>query len=166
MTALPAPEPLAPAVRGRWRLLPGSPTSSQTARALVSAALAGWEVADLEAAALLVASELVTNAVVHTGCRTIGLSLRLDHRVLRIGVRDSSPAVPVLLPLTDSLTGGRGLAVVAASSVAWGMQPMPFGKLVWAELARPAPPRPPTASPVIHLRPARVRPTGQIRAAS
>ncbi|GAA3056405.1 hypothetical protein GCM10020229_80200 [Kitasatospora albolonga] len=166
MTALPAPEPLAPAVRGRWRLLPGSLASPRTARALVSTALARWEVGDLEAAALLITSELVTNAVVHTGCRTIGLSLHLDHRALRIGVRDSSWAVPVLLPPSDSLTGGRGIALVAANSIAWGVQPMPFGKLVWAELARPTPSQTPTASPVIRLRPALVKPSGQIRAAS
>lgn len=87
--------------------------------------------------ALLVASELVTNAVRH-GRPEIALSVRRLPDGVRIAVRDEGERVPVAAmetPTVDRLTG-RGLLIVAATARHWGVTPHPDGpgKTVWAEL--------------------------------
>ena len=76
---------------------------------------------------MIVASELVENAVVHarTGCR---LAIRLDDRGLTIAVRDRGPFT-VLHPRP-----GHGLFMVAEVSRAWDVSPTEEGKSVWALL--------------------------------
>ena len=79
---------------------------------------------------LLVVSELVTNAVLHadTPARFV---LRWDGRRARIEVTDGDhrpPRVPVDAPAI----GGRGLFLVDRLSTAWGSDPSPSGKTVWA----------------------------------
>jgi anti-sigma regulatory factor (Ser/Thr protein kinase) len=87
--------------------------------------------------ALLVASELVTNAVRH-GRPEIALSVRRLPDGVRIAVRDEGEHVPV--PAMDTPTvdrpTGRGLLIVAATARHWGVTPHPDrpGKTVWAEL--------------------------------
>ncbi|WEO93794.1 SpoIIE family protein phosphatase [Streptomyces sp. FXJ1.172] len=84
--------------------------------------------------ALLVVSELVTNALVHTdGQVRLDLSL-INHR-LRLAVTDSSPRSPVKpTSIGWEATGGRGILLVEAVSVAWGTVPVSGGKQVWADL--------------------------------
>ncbi|MGH9187379.1 MAG: ATP-binding protein [Acidimicrobiales bacterium] len=83
----------------------------------------------------LLTSELVTNAVVHTGVpRVLVLVLAPDH--VRVEVEDGSSRPPVLvqsLPAT-SLTG-RGIRIVEALSTRWGVEPVAKGKRVWFEVA-------------------------------
>ncbi|MFB7509347.1 ATP-binding protein, partial [Streptomyces broussonetiae] len=85
-------------------------------------------------AALLVVSELVTNALVHTdGQVRLDLSL-INHR-LRLAVADSSPRSPVKpTSIGWEATGGRGILLVEAVSAAWGTVPVSGGKQVWADL--------------------------------
>ena len=76
---------------------------------------------------MIVASELVENAVVHA--RTGGrLAIRLDDRGLTIAVRDSGPFTE-LHPRP-----GHGLFMVAEVSQAWAVSPTEEGKSVWALL--------------------------------
>jgi anti-sigma regulatory factor (Ser/Thr protein kinase) len=93
------------------------PASVGVARALLDRDLEG---AGIDRArrldALLVTSELVTNAVTH-GCRPgdrIGVEFSLDVRRLRIRVRDAGRArtLPVALTPDEQRPGGRGLAIV------------------------------------------------------
>ena len=85
--------------------------------------------------AMLLASELVTNAVVHA--RT-DLRLRLELRGdwLHIAVRDGSPRLLRLVTSPDPKTpGGRGLWLVEQLARAWGVNPHPGGgKVVWCTL--------------------------------
>jgi anti-sigma regulatory factor (Ser/Thr protein kinase) len=83
---------------------------------------------------LLVVSELVTNALVHTdGQVRLDLTL-LDNR-LRVSVADASPRTPVKpTSIGWEATGGRGILLVEAMSEAWGTVPVSGGKQVWAEL--------------------------------
>ncbi|WP_260327192.1 SpoIIE family protein phosphatase [Streptomyces sp. TLI_185] len=85
-------------------------------------------------AVLLVVSELVTNALVHTdGQVRLDLTL-LDNR-LRVSVADASPRTPVKpTSIGWEATGGRGILLVEAMSEAWGTVPASGGKQVWAEL--------------------------------
>jgi anti-anti-sigma factor len=93
-----------------------------------------------EAAAQLVASELVTNAVVHA--RTpIDLTLKLAGANLQIAVRDGGGGRARLAGITDeSAESGRGLLLVDALAQAWGNFQPGSGKVVWATVrVRPLP---------------------------
>ncbi|MFE9923456.1 SpoIIE family protein phosphatase [Streptomyces sp. NPDC005774] len=135
--------------------LTGGPLAPGSARALVRAALAEWTERALPGAehlttragddATLIASELVTNAVVHAGTE-VRLSCRLEAETgaLLIEVadrhpsrspRDSEPDAPSGED-TESPDHGRGLRLVAALSEAWGItyRPGTHTKSVWARI--------------------------------
>ena len=81
---------------------------------------------------LVVVSELVTNAVVHT--RASGrVTVRWNGRRAVVQVDDADPSPPVLLEPVPAI-GGRGLLLVDRLSAAWGTDARPDGKSVWAAL--------------------------------
>ena len=84
-------------------------------------------------AAMLVASELVGNAVRHTSaCEDDDLDVGWtvhDDTVL-ISVEDPSTDVPVLRYPAPDATSGRGLSIVEALTMDWGFEHTPRGKRV------------------------------------
>jgi anti-sigma regulatory factor (Ser/Thr protein kinase) len=116
--------------------LPLLPQSPHTARALVTSALIAWGHSDddLEFAAELTTSELVTNALVHGEGEVVLLVSEDDHG-LRIAVRDGSAVVPRLRGSGPFDHNGRGLGVVDALSSDWGVTSHEGGKEVWVLLA-------------------------------
>lgn len=85
-------------------------------------------------AVLLVVSELVTNALVHTDGR-VRLDLTFVNRRLRVAVADSSPRTPVKpAGISWEATGGRGILLVEAMAASWGTVPVSGGKQVWSEI--------------------------------
>ena len=106
------------------------------ARHFVTWTLQSWGRADLVEDAAVVASELATTAVLHARTDfTIAVFTRGDGRV-RVAVRDASHALPrprVATPLEGS---GRGLTLIEAISAVWGVDVLPDGKIVWAQLGR------------------------------
>lgn len=81
----------------------------------------------------LIASELVTNAILH-GKPPVELRVAPTTDGLRIEVADGSSMPPVRpLPSRGAMTG-RGLRLVEALAQAWGCHPAEPGKVVWAEL--------------------------------
>jgi anti-sigma regulatory factor (Ser/Thr protein kinase) len=89
--------------------------------------------------ALVIASELVTNAVVH-GTEPIVLEVSvLDHR-LRLAVcdGDNGRSVVAVRDVSEGVTTGRGLKIVDALAHRWGVEGHRGGKSVWAELDVPA----------------------------
>jgi anti-sigma regulatory factor (Ser/Thr protein kinase) len=87
---------------------------------------------------LVVVSELVTNAVMHSGCspdETIVLQATSDGHRIRIGVHDpghsgQTPETPATPPPQG---GGLGLRLVDGLAHRWGVE-RPDGYRVWAEL--------------------------------
>jgi anti-sigma regulatory factor (Ser/Thr protein kinase) len=80
--------------------------------------------------ALIVLSELVTNAVMHTTTDAVVVATFDDQR-LRLEVHDGDPRGPVAV--ARAAAGGFGLTIVAALCDAWGWEPTTFGKRVWTE---------------------------------
>ncbi|MGC0314888.1 ATP-binding protein [Kitasatospora acidiphila] len=111
------------------------PESARAARTLVGEALDAWGLGDLSEDSRLVVSELVGNAVRHTGCTRITVSIERLLVGVRVSVRDSSGSLPVVLPTTDSEESGRGMGLVNEVATRWGVNDAPFGKVVWAEIA-------------------------------
>jgi anti-sigma regulatory factor (Ser/Thr protein kinase) len=117
-------------------LLPGDVTTPAAARRFVRAALESVE-ADpvvVETAELLT-DELVTNAIVHVGCKS-QLFIRAVGGVVRVEVTDPDDRLPSMAdPSTDALNG-RGLIIVNGLASAWGVEPTAdSGKTVWFELS-------------------------------
>lgn len=118
--------------------LPATTRSISLARSRALKVLEQWEVcADVCDRALLVLSELATNAVRHgsaNGCRyQVALTL---HTTLRIEVSDAdSTRIPMPPPPGSFEENGRGLALVDLLAAKWGTElHPPAGKTVWAEL--------------------------------
>ncbi|MGW2639334.1 ATP-binding protein [Streptomyces sp. NPDC001348] len=89
----------------------------------------------------LIASELVSNAVLHTK-GPADLRVRWSDGVLRVGAWDADPAPPHPPGRLDELTdaeNGRGMALTRACADLWGWQPLSRhgsrGKYVWCDLA-------------------------------
>ncbi|MEU6966226.1 ATP-binding protein [Kitasatospora aureofaciens] len=121
--------------------LPYRPESVGAARRFVCTQLRGWGLDDLVDDAALIVSELVTNSI-KTGCQTrmlVGVRRPTD-RTVRILVGDGSRSMPVMVQARPDATSGRGLAMVhRLTHGCWGVTPLPFGKVVHADLATPAP---------------------------
>jgi anti-sigma regulatory factor (Ser/Thr protein kinase) len=89
--------------------------------------------------ARLVATELVNNAVLHSGCAAddiIRVMAQLDDGYLIISVQDpgvSTARTPTLRRRGDSEPGGLGLRIVQQIAHRWGAE-RPNGHRVWAAL--------------------------------
>ncbi|WP_257231853.1 SpoIIE family protein phosphatase [Streptomyces sp. Rer75] len=136
--------------------LPGSPLAASAARRFVRAALAEWVALDVPSAdritdrvadeAVLLVSELVTNAVVHAGtavevCCALDVSSHEgEPPSLVVEVTDHHPS-RVLRgdPPVDAdgaeCAGGHGLRLVAEIAEAWGTTYRRFSKTVWFQVS-------------------------------
>ncbi|MFF4210081.1 SpoIIE family protein phosphatase [Streptomyces sp. NPDC001796] len=116
--------------------------SVASARSFVRDTLQGWGFADIVDDAVVLTSELVTNAVVHAGTAADVLCLRSDDGV-RIEVADRYPEREIPLQSTavdmgsPDREGGRGLQLCAALAGRWGVEYTPTHKQVWFQLDLP-----------------------------
>ncbi|MER6829472.1 ATP-binding protein [Streptosporangium sp. NPDC000563] len=103
------------------------------ARAMVSETLTAWALHHLTDDAVLVAGELLANAIVH-GEPVVRLSLWADADEFQVQVTDRGPGQPRHLTLDPESLHGRGLAIVRALAHDTGVTPLPDrpGKTVWA----------------------------------
>ncbi|TDD91073.1 ATP-binding protein [Actinomadura darangshiensis] len=124
------------------------------ARSLVEFRLQEWGLAWIAGDVLLVAGELVANAVKYAPDQEIRVRFTREAGVVVLAVWDSSGAMPVVRPVVeltlddivpdewaldpghDEGTRGRGLPIVQALSVDCGVtETPPCGKWVWAKVA-------------------------------
>lgn len=113
--------------------LRAEPQSAAMARLFLRRTAVEWGVDDIAEVLLLVATELVSNAVTH-GRSDVHLRVDRQPRVLRVEVEDEDSRLPVLRTVGPDALGGRGLTVVDALATRWGIRCIPAGKVVWAEL--------------------------------
>jgi anti-sigma regulatory factor (Ser/Thr protein kinase) len=112
--------------------LPAHSGAPRAARVFLSEACSDWGITEVYEDVVLVASELVTNAVVHAAS-TSRLRIGLDHQGLWLEVRDYRPGdAPKPRPRIIGGDGGRGLHVVDAVAHEWGVTDHCDGKTVWA----------------------------------
>jgi anti-sigma regulatory factor (Ser/Thr protein kinase) len=134
VSAVVEPPPARTALR-RTRTFLGDRRAPAEVRRFVAAALGARRPPQLVGNAVLVASELATNAVRHGGGDlTVTISGRPGGAV-RISVHDAGAALPELRQAEPLDSSGRGLALVSALATRWGVERRVDGKEVWAEVA-------------------------------
>ncbi|WP_328621161.1 ATP-binding protein [Streptomyces sp. NBC_00354] len=114
------------------------PAEVGRARRWARSRLAGSGIGDDEPLAetlILLISELVTNAVVHTGCPAV-LRMLFGEPGVRVEVADASSRGPARRQAAGDDTGGRGLELVDGLADRWGWQHEGAGKRIWCEIDR------------------------------
>ncbi|WP_406358808.1 ATP-binding protein [Streptomyces sp. NBC_00658] len=96
-----------------------------------------WGLHEISEAAQLCVTELVSNVITHVGPgtpTTVAVSMNGTH--LRIEVRDpDTRALPTLIQAGVDAEGGRGMALVDATAVRWGVDLHADHKVTWCELS-------------------------------
>jgi anti-sigma regulatory factor (Ser/Thr protein kinase) len=85
--------------------------------------------------ALLLTSELVTNAVRHEPGHAVMLVISCSDGRLRVDVHDTSCSLPAVADVPADAETGRGLLLVETLSDEWGFYRTPAGKAVYFTLA-------------------------------
>jgi GAF domain-containing protein/anti-sigma regulatory factor (Ser/Thr protein kinase) len=111
----------------------------KAARSFVDDRLNAWGLAEMSDALQLIASEIVTNALIHAGSDVdVRLRAFADHVRLEVRDSDSNPPVPSPLALSEEENAkaehGRGLLIVQALSGSWNSSPNGRGKTVSVEV--------------------------------
>lgn len=122
------------------------------ARRFVRDGLADWGRRSLIDDAALCVTEMAANAALHSGSRFMDVVVRDLPASVQVAVEDEGAQVPVeavrprvpvaedadaveSVPLDLQSMTGRGLAIVSMIAESWGVEEMPHGRRVWAELA-------------------------------
>jgi anti-sigma regulatory factor (Ser/Thr protein kinase) len=99
-----------------------------------------WQLPQLADAATLVLTELVSNAIRHAQGEGMRVNvMRLAERRVRVSVLDRDCTRPQMREPNPGEERGRGLFIVDSESAEWGVDLLPGGKRVWADLAAEAP---------------------------
>jgi anti-sigma regulatory factor (Ser/Thr protein kinase) len=131
--------------RGRPRhvRLAALPSAEPWARRILRHMLRELQLESMSDPALLLVSELVTNAVKASASRVgkyqslpmIGLTLQCTDAGLLAEVWDASPALPVLQEADLTGERGHGLVLVDFLADSWGHYAAEGGKVVWFTVA-------------------------------
>jgi anti-sigma regulatory factor (Ser/Thr protein kinase) len=123
------------AIRSARTMLPALPTSAASARRFLRDRLKDWGYPVVTSGTPeLLASELVTNAIVHAGQAIVEFQLTLTGRRLRALVGDTNPRPPHIARGEPEDESGRGLCILDRLAAAWGVEARPIGKAVWFEV--------------------------------
>lgn len=128
---MPGPPPRASAGRS---LLVADLASVARARRFTEEMLVDWGLGAARDTAVLVVSEMVTNALLHAeGPATLELVPAEDR--VRIQVSDQAAQGPEAQSTDLDAEHGRGVLLIDTLALDWGVDPHGFGKMVWAEVA-------------------------------
>jgi anti-sigma regulatory factor (Ser/Thr protein kinase) len=116
------------------RSLPAEPAAVREARSVVRRSLEPTD-GDLVELVVLLADEVVTNAVVH-GEGPIDIAVDADEERVKVMVGDRSVVRPLPRLPARYAEDGRGLSIVEAIASRWGVSATEAGKSVWFEIDR------------------------------
>ncbi len=100
------------------------------ARRHVRGLLGAWGLESLLDPVLLLTSEVVTNALLHSGT-ALTLLVAREGVGVRVDVLDGSSVPPVQRRHSPTASTGRGVQLLASVAHDWGWLPTPTGKRVW-----------------------------------
>lgn len=110
------------------------PATVRQARAFVLARCRAGSVAqDTCDTAVLLTSELVTNAILH-GRSEARLAIVATPGLVHVEVGDDNSRHPVPVEADGAALDGRGIAIVDMLAAAWGVRDDPYGKVVWFDV--------------------------------
>jgi PAS domain S-box-containing protein len=142
-----------PSAQRLTRVLPPETASVGVARRLVGRLLEETGRQGMVDDAQTAVSELMTNALVHTGS-DIHLVATVTGSGLRVEIGDASPHAPLRRDYAATSATGRGLRIVEDVVTRWSSFPLGTGKVVWFEMEDPSgqpfatrEPPPPATSP-------------------
>ncbi|WP_454366918.1 ATP-binding protein [Streptomyces ambofaciens] len=122
--------------------MPSDVGAVSSARRRVIAIVRDWDVPlveDMVETLELLASEVVANAVVHTG-KGCQVTVSWDGTRVRLEVEDAEGGHLPQRPSDGSYEeNGRGLQLVDGLAQRWGSRPTPDGKVVWFEIGSSSP---------------------------
>lgn len=110
------------------------PSAVRAARELARHTLEVWGLGTLSDTVLVIVSELVTNAVVHTA-GLVWLEIERRRGAVRVTVMDHDPRLPKPRRVPLESVSGRGLLLVEALAQSWGTCTGEAGKAVWADIS-------------------------------
>jgi anti-sigma regulatory factor (Ser/Thr protein kinase) len=118
--------------------LPAAGQAAALARLATREVLAHWQLGHLTDTAILLVSELVTNALQHAWAGGPELALRLETTGpwLRIEVHDADPRLPEARTPAGLDESGYGLMLVEALADKWGVRATAMGKAIWVDVMR------------------------------
>ena len=116
-----------------WHLA-ATPDAPRQARSWLYEAMQVWDLDDPKLLADVLTSELVTNAVRHSGSANLLLRLIWELGRLRVEVEDDGGGTVRVEPADPRGGHGYGLVLVDELSDAWGWEPTASGKRVWFEI--------------------------------
>jgi len=148
MTPMAPTRPTSPTVSTDLRVcrvrLAAGLAAAKTARAVVESTIRAWRVPVDPDVAVLLTSELVTNAVTHGAEEAwdaggfVTLAIACSAAVLRVDVHDGSCDLPLLEEAAPmEAETGRGLLLVTSLSAEWGYYRTATGKAVYFTLEFP-----------------------------
>jgi len=118
----------------RRQTFPSTPASAGEARRFLDTVLTDAGLEELTYTATMLVSELVANAVLHTGT-AIEVVVRSEADRVRVEVHDGSPQMPIRKYYSHMSGTGRGLMLVERMASLWGAERTGVGgKVVWFEL--------------------------------
>jgi anti-sigma regulatory factor (Ser/Thr protein kinase) len=113
------------------------PQETAVLRRLLHLHLGLWGLPEVVEDAQLCVTELVSNVIAHVGAgtpTTLAVSMNGPH--LRLEIQDpDTRALPTLVQSGVDSEGGRGMALVDATAVRWGVELHADRKITWCELA-------------------------------
>ena len=115
----------------RYFRLTAGPAAAAEARRQVEAAIRAWDIPVDQGIAVLLTSELVTNAITHEPGGIVALAVRVCRGQLRVDVFDTCAGIPVVLNASADAETGRGLKLVATLAAEWGFCRTRSGKAVY-----------------------------------
>ncbi|MGI8681123.1 MAG: ATP-binding protein [Mycobacteriales bacterium] len=118
--------------------LPPNDHSAARGRRFVRDVLVSCALADLVDTAVLLASELITNAVLH-GRSEVELAVEIAQGEVTVSAADLNSRMPVMQSTDEFALDGRGLAIINLMASQWGVTATEDGKVVWFRLDLPEP---------------------------